>query len=80
MSMVSEGPESCCRPGDVTVTKIHTGYLVGRALEQLGPGPWWEYILIVNTLEEARRIAQAMALANNVRAWLHMSGDTYEPL
>ena len=24
-------PEDCCLPGDITVTRIHTGFLIGRA-------------------------------------------------
>ena len=28
-------------PGDLTITRIHTGYMLGRVSEQSGPGPWW---------------------------------------
>jgi hypothetical protein len=73
-------PTHCCQPGDITVTKIPTGYLVGRALEQRGPGPWWSYILITKTLEEATRQAKTLAASDGVNVWLHKSGDDYELL
>jgi hypothetical protein len=73
-------PTSCCVPGDITVTKIPTGYLIGRALAQSGPGPWWEYVAIVATYEEAAQQARVMATTAGRRAWLHKGGDDYEPL
>lgn len=78
--MASSTVDTGCLPGDVTVTKIPSGYLIGRALEQLGPGPWWEYILIVSTFEEARAIATKLASGASVRAWLQMQGDRYVQL
>lgn len=72
--------EPCCSHGDVTVTKIHSGYLIGRVLEPIGPGPWWEYVAKVRTLSEATHQAVTLARHDGVRAWLHSSGDTYELL
>ena len=71
---------SCCSPGDITVTKVHSGYLIGRALPELGPGPWWEYIAIVSTFTEAASKALALAEASHTHAWLHRDGDNYEVL
>jgi hypothetical protein len=73
-------PSSCCVPGDITVTKIPTGYLLGRALQQSGPGPRWESVAILSTYEDAIRQALAMAAATDHSAWLHKGGDDYEPL
>jgi hypothetical protein len=70
----------CCLPGDITVTKIHSGYLIGRALEQIGPGPWWEYVTIVRTYREARERAQELAAETGRRAWLQRHSDDYVPL
>jgi hypothetical protein len=67
-------------PGDFTVTKIPTGYLIGRAMEQLGPGPWWEYVAIVRTFEQGRHQAQRLAAHEGTRAWLHNHVDDYTPL
>jgi hypothetical protein len=72
--------EFCCQPGDFTVTRIHTGYLIGRALDHEGPGPWWEYIAIVKTYAEAYAHAQRLAAEAGKTAWLHIHGDEYSPL
>jgi hypothetical protein len=69
--------EKCCLPGDITITPIPRGYMIGRALEQIGPGPWWEYIRIVKDLEVALTEARALASAAMVRAWMHEGGETY---
>jgi hypothetical protein len=70
--------EPCCLPGDITVTKIPSGYLIGRALEQLGKGPWWEYVRIMREYDDAVGYAQSLATHDGVRAWLHLQGDEYE--
>jgi hypothetical protein len=70
-----------CEPGDYTVTKIYSGYLVGMALEPgNGPGPWWHYVATLTTFEHASDLAHALADAGGVRAWLHIRGDQYQPL
>jgi hypothetical protein len=70
-----------CEPGDITVTKIYTGYLVGRALAHgSGPGPWWHYVATVVSFEDACYLAHSLADAGGVRAWLHRRGDEYQPL
>jgi len=73
-------PAECCQPGDVTVTKIPTGYLIGRAIEPIGPGPWWEYLGRVSRRDDALHHATTIARREGVRAWLHISGDDYEPI
>jgi hypothetical protein len=70
----------CCLPGDFTVTKIPTGFVIGRALDHLGPGPWWEYIAIVATFHEAYTHATRLAEEADRSAWLHKHGDDYELL
>ena len=77
------GPVSggnCCLPGDITVTKIPTGYLLGRATRPIdgGKGPWWEYIAIVTEKDEAMHQAATIARMENVCAWLHVRDDEYE--
>jgi hypothetical protein len=74
----SDCPEACCLPGDITVTKIPAGYLIGRAMDPIGPGPWWEYIAIVRTLDAAQHQALTIARHDGVRAWRHTSGDDYD--
>ena len=40
-------------PGDITVTLVHSGFLIGRVMPQDGAGPWWEYIRTVADQDEA---------------------------
>jgi len=82
MAYLTDPPkvESCCRPGDITVTKVPSGYLIGRARPELGPGPWWEYVAIASSFTEAATKAHALAKAKDAKAWFHTGGDEYEPL
>ena len=72
----------CCLPGDITVTKIPTGYLIGRATKPVdgGRGPWWEYIAIVTKRADALHQARTIARIENVCAWLHKVDDEYDRL
>jgi len=72
--------EARCVPGDITVMKISSGFLVGRALARKGPGPWWEYIRIAVSFRQATLLAYKLAKAAGVRAWEHVRGEDYEPL
>ena len=70
-----------CKPGDYTVTKIYSGYLVGRVTQAgEGPGPWWHYIATVPTFQHASDLAHTLADSAGVRAWLHQRSDIYDPL
>ena len=73
---------TCCLPGDITVTKIHTGYLIGRALKPLGPGtgPWWEFIATVTTFDDAVHHAKTLAQLEDACAWLHIRDEEYQRL
>ena len=73
---------NCCIPGDITVTKIPTGYLLGRATKPVdgGRGPWWEYIAIVVKQEDAIHQAKTLARIEGVCAWLHKVDDEYARL
>lgn len=62
------------------MTKVHSGYLIGRALEPIGPGPWWEYIAVVRTFREAAHHARTVATYEGVSAWLQIGLDDYRPL
>ena len=69
-----------CRPGDLTVTRTPKGYLIGRVRTQLGPGPWWEYVAIVRTFQEAVHHACTVARYEGVKSWLQIGLDEYRPL
>ena len=74
------GRSNCCEPGDITVSNVYSGFLIGRAIEPRGPGPWWEYISIVTGHDEAIHQARTLARMYDVKAWLHTSGDEYDRL
>ena len=68
------------RPGDITVTPVRTGYLLGRVLPQRGPGPWWEYIGVELDFADAVAHAQRLAARDNVNAWFLEGEDRWRPL
>src|SRR5579871_2342640 len=59
----------CCEPGDITISEIPDGFLIGRNLPKLGLGPWWEYVGIVRTRAEAIRRALAETRERG-RVWM----------
>jgi len=74
------GWSSCCEPGDITVSNVYSGFLIGRAIEPRGPGPWWEYIALVKTEVDAMHQAAILARMAGTRAWRHIQNDDYEPI
>jgi hypothetical protein len=54
--------------------------MIGRALPEIGPGPWWTYIKIVSDRDDAVRQAKALAAEAGSRAWFHEEGDMYHPI
>jgi len=69
-----------CEPGDITVTPVHSGFMIGRALPEIGPGPWWAFITIVTNRDEAIQHARTLTLQAKSRAWFHEGGDMYHPI
>ena len=78
--MGTDETERCCQPGDITVTQVPSGFLVGRVLPSIGLGPWWSFVAVVATLPEATRLAYAEAKESAIRVWLHRGGEDYDPL
>jgi len=70
----------CCGPGDITVTPIYSGFMIGRTLPHQGPGPWWAYLTIVTDRDEAIQHARWLAEVGQSRAWFHEGGDNYEAI
>ena len=77
---MAESEESCCLPGDITITQVHTGWMLGRALKQNGPGPWWEFIAIFPDLGSAVSEARDLARQRGVGTWFHEGGMKYHPI
>lgn len=67
-------------PGDIVVTQIHSGFLIGRAMPREGPGPWWQYIQTVADRDQAFASARDLAAASGGRAWFHQEGDDYRQI
>jgi len=70
----------CCRPGDITITPVPSGFLIGRALPEIGPGPWWEYIKVLSDYDQAMEFALKLAAKDGSRAWYHVKEGTYEAI
>lgn len=65
------------QPGDIIVRAVPGGVLIGRALERIGPAPWWQYIATLPDIPVAIRLARELAGASKVRAWMQTPDDTY---
>jgi hypothetical protein len=77
---MSAAEESCCLPGDITLAQVHTGWMVGKALGQAGPGPWWTFIAVFADFDSALREARTLAQALGVRLWFHAGGTKYHAI
>jgi hypothetical protein len=74
---MSDPDDACCLPGDFTITPLPTGFLIGRALQPIGPGPWWEFVRIVPIASVALHEVRQLARETGSRAWLHQRGTRY---
>jgi len=66
--------------GDIVVTQIHSGFLIGRVMPEDGPGPWWQYLRTIADQEQAFAVARELAAAAGTRAWSHLQGDHYRQI
>ena len=64
-------------PGDILVLPTSSGFLLARRRNPLGPGPWWHYIITVETFPVAVRLAQDFAYALGRRAWIQEPAGEY---
>jgi hypothetical protein len=69
--------EDTSQPGDIILRAIPGGFLLGRALEQVGPGPWWQFIATLKDFPTAVRLARELASDAKVRAWIQTPQATY---
>jgi hypothetical protein len=67
-------------PGDIVVTPVHSGFLLGRMLPKVELGPWWTFISVVSDYNEATEKARVLALVEGVRAWAQTRADHFDPL
>jgi hypothetical protein len=77
---VKKDNDSCCRPGDITITPVPSGFMIGRAMPEIGPGPWWQYIKVLAEYDDAMRFAIQLARENGTQAWYHRQNDEYDEI
>ena len=70
-------PHRACGPGDIIVPPAYGGWLLGRALEEEGPGPWWEYVGVAPEFTDALSRAARLANRAGARVWFHAGGEEY---
>lgn len=63
--------DDCCPPGDITVTPVPSGYMIGRVMPKIGLGPWWQYIRVVTDYDEAVGLAVRVAAEDGTQAWFY---------
>jgi hypothetical protein len=66
--------DDCCPAGDITVTPVPSGFMIGRAMHRTGPGPWWQYIRVMVDYNEAVNFARQIAMEDRAQAWLYRDG------
>ena len=77
---MTSSEDTCCTPGDIIVTQVQRGWMLARALAQIGPGPWWSFIAIVRDHATALYQARVIARHEEVRAWLQERLDQFTPI
>ena len=74
MGIEIRAEDDCCPAGDITITPVPSGYMVGRAMVRIGLGPWWEYIKVIVEYDDAVSFARQVARENQAQAWLYRDG------
>lgn len=54
--------------------------MLGNALPQHGPGPWWTFIAVFPDFDHALREARMVANDRGARLWFHVGGTKYLPV
>jgi hypothetical protein len=54
--------------------------MVGKALDQDGPSPWWTFVAVFADFDTALREARMLARALGVRVWFHAGGSQYHAI
>jgi hypothetical protein len=65
-------------PGDITVSVVPNGFLLGRMLLPKGPGFWWEMVATVRSFRAALEGARAQARVHGSKAWFQRGPDEYQ--
>jgi hypothetical protein len=76
MPSTSVRPEGC-QPGDIFVTVMPHGFLIGRVLDPRSDGQWWQFIVSIRCRADALQLAFNLAGATAHRAWIHQQDDQF---
>ena len=68
------------RSGDLTVTPVHGGFLIGQIRPDSGPGPWWDLVAAAASFGDALETVRRRALAHQAHAWLQIGADDYRSI
>jgi hypothetical protein len=68
------------RPGDLVISAVHGGFLIGQLLDERGPGPWWGYVATAGNLADAIELAQQRAELECSQSWLQSGHGDYVAL
>ena len=74
MSGKTIAEDDCCPAGDITVTPVPSGFMVGRSMPRIGLGPWWQYIRVMHDYQAAVAFALEVAAEDRAQAWLYRDG------
>jgi hypothetical protein len=65
-------------PGDITVSVVPDGFMVGRILPPSGPGLWWQLTTKMRSMRAAISEARRSAVADGARAWFQLGANEYQ--
>ena len=77
---MSKAKDDSCVPGDITISQVQRGWMLGRVLPMENSGPWWEYLDVVAELPEAVKRGKVLARTAAVRLWVHTGRGHYDPV
>lgn len=70
----------CYAPGDLIVSQVLSGFVLGRVVQKPGSAPRWSFVASAGDYDDAVEQARTIALAKGAHAWLQRRGEDYAPL
>ena len=68
------------RNGDLIVTPVHGGFLIGQIKPESGPGPWWDLVGATASFGDALETVRRRAAVHRSHAWLQLGADDYRSI
>ncbi len=73
-----EKPDVQFLPGDIAVTPVPQGLMVGRAMAGSASGQSWECVKVLTYYEDAVELACELAARESTRAWFHKNHNEFD--